>query len=164
LGDDEVPAVVHFALEVFEIARAVEALRMALGIARDADAEIMSPADEFRQAICIGESALGGDEGLPRGDRHGGQYVADPAFPQIVEHCRFRPYVRRTSGGPRRILLRSECRPIRLSWRGSALRRSPDIARMQRLKLFDGLKHCATPASVLGEELKETAGFPLPRI
>jgi hypothetical protein len=42
LGDDQVRAVIHLALEVLKVSDAVEALRVALGVAGDANAEIVA--------------------------------------------------------------------------------------------------------------------------
>jgi enterochelin esterase-like enzyme len=86
LRHDEAPAVVDFALQVFEISRHVEALRVAFGIARDADAELVASADEFDQLVGIREAAFGGDEiGLARlRVAAEGQDVADAGVPQFV--------------------------------------------------------------------------------
>src|SRR4051812_22996375 len=56
LCNDEIAAVVNFALEVFEVAHSIQTLRMTLRIARYTDAEIVSPACISHQSVCIGES------------------------------------------------------------------------------------------------------------
>src|SRR5436190_305522 len=62
LRDDEARAVIDLTLEMLQIARAIEALRMAFGISRNADAEIVPLAHEFDQLIRISKAALRGHE------------------------------------------------------------------------------------------------------
>src|SRR5688572_18916503 len=67
LGDDEATAGVHLALEVLQVARAVEALGMAFGITGDADAEVVARLHERGNFIPVLESSLSLDEAaLPR--------------------------------------------------------------------------------------------------
>ncbi len=63
---------------------------MALGIAGDADAEIVAGADEFHQIAGVAEAAFGGDElPWPAAGRIAakGQDIADSGFPQIVQNA-----------------------------------------------------------------------------
>src|SRR5688572_28351183 len=88
LRDDEAAAVVDLALEVLQVARAVQALRVTFGIAGYTDAEaVVARLDELDELVGIREAALGRDEIRLPCLRVAAQRedVADALVPQLVE-------------------------------------------------------------------------------